>query len=58
MAKKKSLSPSETKQIVASELRRLGSKGGKSRAKSLTAEERTAIARKAALARWKKTDER
>lgn len=30
----------------------LGSKGGKKRAQSLTAEQRSAIARTAALARW------
>jgi hypothetical protein len=37
-----------------------GSKGGKRRAAKLTAEERSASARKAALARWsqKKSDQR
>lgn len=35
-------------------MREMGSKGGKSRAKKLTAEERKAIAKKAAEARWKK----
>jgi hypothetical protein len=33
-----------------------GSKGGKTRAAKLTAEERSASARKAALARWAKAD--
>lgn len=33
-----------------------GKKGGKARAKSLTAEERSAIAKKAAKARWKNKD--
>jgi hypothetical protein len=32
-----------------------GKKGGKSRAKKLTPEQRSAIARRAALARWKKS---
>jgi hypothetical protein len=31
----------------------LGQRGGRARAKSLTKEQRTAIARKAALARWR-----
>jgi hypothetical protein len=35
--------------------RRGGLKGGKSRAEKLTAEERSAIAKKGAEARWKKT---
>jgi hypothetical protein len=34
-------------------MREMGSKGGKSRAKKLTAERRREIARKAAAARWK-----
>lgn len=54
MRKKRPITPSEAKQIMTEELRRLGSKGGTSRAKKLTAEERQAIARKAAAARWKK----
>jgi hypothetical protein len=33
----------------------LGRKGGAARAKAMTAEQRAAIARKAALKRWKKT---
>jgi hypothetical protein len=36
--------------------RRAGKKGGKVRAKKLTPEQRSEIARLAALARWKKTD--
>ncbi len=34
----------------------LGRKGGRARAKKLTSEERSEIARKAAAARWKKTN--
>jgi hypothetical protein len=41
---------------VARVMREMGSKGGKSRAKKLTAEQRSEIARKAAAARWKKAD--
>ena len=42
------------KNVHAVALARLGaSKGGKARAKALTAEERREIARKAALARWR-----
>lgn len=37
-------------------MREMGSKGGKNRAKKLTPEERTAIAKKAAAARWKKAE--
>ena len=45
------------KDPMAAELgRRGGLKGGKARAKSLTKEQRTEIARVAAAARWKKTD--
>ena len=36
--------------------RRGGLKGGKARAEALTAEERSAVARRAAVARWKKGD--
>jgi hypothetical protein len=44
------------KNVHAVALAKLGaSKGGKARAKVLTAEERREIARRAALARWKKT---
>lgn len=47
------LDPDEGKNRAAVELGRLGGrKGGKARAKKLTAEERSAIARKAARARW------
>jgi hypothetical protein len=43
-----------SKNVHAVALARLGaSKGGKARAKALTAEERREIARKAALARWR-----
>ena len=35
-------------------IERRGSKGGKARAEKLTSAERSAIARKAALARWEK----
>ena len=35
-----------------------GLKGGKARAQKLTPEERSAIARKAAIARWSKKEER
>ena len=38
--------------------RLLGSRGGKARAKKLTAEERQEIARKAAQARWAKAGQR
>jgi hypothetical protein len=46
--------PYEGKDPAAVELgRRGGLKGGKARAAKLTAEERSAIAKKAAVARWK-----
>lgn len=49
----KGTDPYEGKNPAAVELGRLGGKkGGKARAKSLTAEERSAIAKKAARARW------
>ena len=45
------------KNPVAVELGRLGGlKGGKARAKKLTAEQRSEIAKKAARKRWKHTD--
>jgi hypothetical protein len=47
----------ELKNRAAQELGRLGGlKGGKARAAKLTAEQRTAIARKAAESRWIKRD--
>ena len=47
--------PNEGKNPAAVELGRLGGlKGGRARAKKLTAEQRSEIARKAAKARWKK----
>lgn len=47
--------PDEGKNPAAVALGRLGGlKGGKARAKKLSAEKRAAIARKAAAARWKK----
>jgi hypothetical protein len=50
---KESQRSSETKDPHAVELgRRGGLKGGKARAKALSAEERAAISRKAAKARW------
>lgn len=39
---------------VMDEFRRYGSQGGHERARRLSPEERTRIARKAALARWRK----
>lgn len=49
--------PYEGKNPAAVELGRLGGKkGGKARAEKLTAEERSEIARKAAKARWNKSD--
>lgn len=46
-----------SKDSAASELGRLGGlKGGAARAKSLSATERSRIAREAAAARWKKDD--
>lgn len=52
------LSSSEkTKNPAAVELGRLGGlKGGKSRAKKLSSQRRSEIARKAAIARWEKED--
>src|SRR5688572_3206522 len=48
--------PSEALRKAAAELgRRGGLKGGKARAKALTAEQRVEIARKAAAARWGKS---
>ena len=49
------LEPARNKNPHAQALSALGaSKGGKARAKKLTSEQRTAIAKKAAHARWKK----
>lgn len=49
--------PQRTKNPAAVELGRLGGLvGGKARAKKLTAQERSAIAKKAAQARWNKKD--
>ncbi len=45
--------PVESAQAIAG--RKGGRKGGQARASSLTAEERSEIAKKAAAARWKKT---
>jgi hypothetical protein len=48
--------PYEGKKPAAVELGRLGGqRGGKARAEKLTAEERSAIAKKAAAARWAKS---
>lgn len=48
--------PEDTRDPLAVELgRRGGLKGGKARAAKLTAEQRSAIARKAATARWNKS---
>jgi hypothetical protein len=48
-------SPDEAKNPAAVALGKLGGlKGGKARAKALSAEERAGIARKAAQTRWKK----
>ena len=50
-------SPSPVKNAAAVELGRLGGlKGGRARADSLTAEERSDIAKKAAAKRWEKAD--
>ncbi len=46
----------EEKEETPSKTRKGGLKGGKSRAKTLTAEQRSEIARVAALARWKKSE--
>lgn len=45
------------KSDISRVMREMGSKGGKNRAKKLTAEKRKEIARKAAAARWKKKAE-
>jgi hypothetical protein len=51
----KTTNPDEDKNPAAVALGKLGgSKGGRARAKKLTKKQRTAIARKAAQARWKK----
>lgn len=51
----KEANPYEGKNPAAVELGRLGGlKGGKARAKSLSAKKRSEIAKKAALKRWKK----
>jgi hypothetical protein len=50
--------PEDTRNPLAVELgRRGGLKGGKSRANKLTPEERSAIAKRAAAARWKRHEE-
>ena len=47
--------PEDTRNKAAVALSKLGaSKGGKARAKKLSASKRTAIAKKAATARWKR----
>jgi hypothetical protein len=46
------------KEDISRVMREMGSKGGKSRAKKLTPEKRSEIAKKAAAARWKKAAER
>jgi hypothetical protein len=43
----------DTKAAPKSAAAEMGAKGGKARATALTAEEKTAIAKKAARARWK-----
>jgi hypothetical protein len=49
-------SPVDDRDPAASELGRLGGlKGGKARAEKLSANERSAIAKKGAAARWKKS---
>lgn len=51
--------PQDTRDPLAVELgRRGGLKGGKARAAKLSPEERSAIARRAASARWSKGDEK
>ena len=51
--------PPQQKNSAAVELGRLGGiKGGKARAESLTAEQRSEIAKKAAEARWKTSKDR
>jgi hypothetical protein len=50
--------PGRVKNLAAVALSKLGaSKGGKARAESLTAKQRSKIAKKAAKARWKKRTE-
>lgn len=50
--------PKDPLRLAAAELgRRGGLKGGKARAAKLSPEERSEIARKAAVARWKRTDD-
>jgi hypothetical protein len=44
----------EERDELASAAAQLGSKGGKARARNLTAEQRASIARKAAAKRWSK----
>lgn len=56
MAKKKGLSK-EALKYFQDQGRKGGKVGGKKRADSLTSEERSAIAKKAAQARWKKKDD-
>ncbi len=52
------LKPAEGKNIHAQALSALGaSKGGKARAAKLSVKQRKAIARKAAAARWKKSQD-
>ncbi|MEX2142851.1 MAG: hypothetical protein WD894_26580 [Pirellulales bacterium] len=54
-APKKKVGPKPLKNKAAVALGKLGGrKGGLARAKNLSADERTAIAKKAAKARWKK----
>jgi hypothetical protein len=55
MAKKRPLSK-EALKYFQDEGRRGGKVGGKRRAESLTSEQRSAIAKKAAAARWGKKD--
>ena len=55
MAKKRGLSKKALK-YFQDEGRRGGKVGGKKRAESLTSEQRTAIAKKGAAARWGKRD--
>jgi hypothetical protein len=45
------------KSDISKVMREMGSKGGKNRAKNLTAEQRREIAKRAAEARWKKAKE-
>jgi hypothetical protein len=57
MAKKRGLSK-EALKFFQDEGRKGGKIGGKARADSLTKSERSAIAKKAATARWKKKEEK